>query len=107
MHNSNSNPTLMHCSFLENQGGGGGIVNERSSPLIVECTFVRNDIVGIYNAGSSPTLVNSIFSGHSSAGAQTLGQALKLPPVPAHSTQRNRCGFAATLQNRRTSQGIR
>ncbi len=38
---------------------------------------------------------------------QTLGQALKLPPVPALPTQRNRCGFAATLQNRRTSQGIR
>ena len=38
---------------------------------------------------------------------QTLGQALKLPPVAEHPPQRNRCGFEATLQNRSTSQGIR
>ena len=41
---------------------GGGMFNENSSPLLIDCTFSGNEASksggAIYNSGSSPTLIN-------------------------------------------------
>jgi len=77
MFNSNSNPALRNCKFVENFvfGGntssyGGGMCNISSNPTLTNCLF-KNNIAegydseyyggGIYNFQSSPTLIDCSF----------------------------------------------
>ena len=54
--------------FIGTYVGGGGILNESSSPEIINCTFLNN-AAGLYGgglfnfAGSTPVVKNSIFWG--------------------------------------------
>ncbi len=57
-------------SYNEGFGFGGGMYNNGSSPMLVNCTFSNNSGErggGMYNANfSSPTLTNCVFTGNSS-----------------------------------------
>ena len=67
MYNDNSSPTLIDCTFSENQAAenGGGMYNNSSNPVLLNCTFSGNDAPqggsGMYNENSSPTLTNCTF----------------------------------------------
>jgi hypothetical protein len=65
------NPTLMNVTFSNNRaptGLGGGIYNlGRSGPTLANVTFHANIAAGgggMYNTGSSPTLINVTFTGN-------------------------------------------
>jgi parallel beta-helix repeat protein len=74
---SESNPTLINCSFIQNVANtrGGGIYNSRTaSPTLINCTFAGNLAAnyggGMYNRDSTrPTLVNCTFTGNSADDA--------------------------------------
>ena len=66
-----SSPTIMNCIIRDNGGGyGGGLASEypRSSPMIVNCTFSRNEHSGIFSCygGSFPKITGCTFSGNES-----------------------------------------
>jgi parallel beta-helix repeat protein len=69
MINSNSNPTITNCKFLNNGYWhffyeGGGIYNNNSNPVITECVFSNNEACyggAIYNYQSNPVIQNSSF----------------------------------------------
>ena len=51
-----------------NGSDGGGMYNASSSPTLVNCTFSGNSAslgAGMLNAGSSPTVINCTFAGNS------------------------------------------
>ncbi|MFN8349190.1 MAG: choice-of-anchor Q domain-containing protein [Spirosomataceae bacterium] len=73
MHNEDSSPSLVNCSFLGNRAErGGGMGNIRSSPNLVNCSFSGNQADnggGMNNYfSSSPSLVNCTFSGNQATG---------------------------------------
>ncbi|UCD29283.1 MAG: right-handed parallel beta-helix repeat-containing protein [Planctomycetota bacterium] len=46
--------------------GGAGIILSQSNPTLIECTFTRNAVLqaggGMFNISSSPTLINCVFT---------------------------------------------
>lgn len=67
--NRGSSPVITNCSFIgnEGEGGGGGISNYSSSPAISNCTFSNNLVylsgTGILNTiTSNPTITNCTFN---------------------------------------------
>ena len=77
-------------------GQGGGLLNEfRSSPTLIDCTFLRNSSESsggaIYNFAGSPRLVNCSFIGNRTTGTTTgLGGAVRF--VRSNATLTN-CSF--------------
>ena len=71
IYNSNSSPVITNCTFYNNKliGNGGGIYNSNCSPVITSCTFYNNGVNGngggIYNSNSSPVITNSTFTANS------------------------------------------
>jgi len=68
-----SSPTVTHSTFmandtLYNNGYGGGMHNDQSSPTVSSCTFVDNTSYtggGMENrTGASPIVTNCIFTGN-------------------------------------------
>lgn len=64
---ANSNPQIVHCTFMDNLGYvAGGMHNEYSNPNITNCTFINNSAVywggGMVNFESQPTLNNCTFN---------------------------------------------
>ncbi|MCH2162892.1 MAG: right-handed parallel beta-helix repeat-containing protein, partial [Phycisphaerales bacterium] len=73
MYISNSSPTLVNCTFIDNVSNnvGGGIYCNGSSPTLENCTFIDNvsndNGGGIYCFNnSSPTLVDCTFRNNTS-----------------------------------------
>jgi len=69
MHNVDSHPLLINCTFSANSAlhGAGGMNNEWSSPTLINCTFAGNlstHAGGMLNTCSNPTLTNCTFSGN-------------------------------------------
>ena len=69
---SNSNPTVVNCTFSGNstRGAGGGIATIDSDPTVINCTFIGNSAYyggGMYNHGGAPIVVNCTFSENSGA----------------------------------------
>lgn len=59
-------PEITNCKFSANTaGGGGGIYNNSSSPMVKNCTFAAHWTFGssddVYNEGSTPRFSNCIF----------------------------------------------
>ena len=69
MLNNNSSPTVVDCIFISNSAaGGGGMDNLRGSPKIINCTFSGNEANhggGMRNYSADSTLVNCRFIGNS------------------------------------------
>jgi hypothetical protein len=71
MLNDASSPTVINCKFSGNTAYfGGGMLNDASSPTVTNCTFSGNSADhyggGMYNiTNSSPTVTNCMFSGNS------------------------------------------
>jgi predicted outer membrane repeat protein len=70
MYNDRSSPMVTNCTFSGNRAGiGGGMCNDSSSPTVTNCTFSGNSASmggGMINSnGSSPTVTNCTFSGNS------------------------------------------
>jgi len=66
MCNDRSSPMLINCTFRGNATGksGGGMYNNSSNPVLLNCTFSGNVAPrsgGMYNDNSSPTLTNCSF----------------------------------------------
>ena len=66
MYNLRSSPTVSGCTFADNvvATDGGGMHNADSNPFLRSCTFRRNNALsgaGMYNEGSFPAVVDSIF----------------------------------------------
>ncbi|MCH8824301.1 MAG: hypothetical protein IH984_12450 [Planctomycetes bacterium] len=68
MVNQGSSPTVMNCIFLGNSANfGGGMQNNGQSPTVMNCLFLDNSAEfggGMGNLGSSPTVINCTFSGN-------------------------------------------
>jgi len=77
MYNSNSNLSMTNCTFTENfahvpsgiivERGYrqyGGMINISCSPILINCSFIKNLDVGMCNLQSSPTLINCTFTGN-------------------------------------------
>ena len=71
MLNDGSSPTLTNCTFTSNSArSGGGLRNSSSSPTLTNCTFASNSASnnggGMYNSSSSsPTLADCTFTNNS------------------------------------------
>jgi len=70
MMNFNASPKITNCIFSDNitgnGGRGGGVFNgEKSSPLLMDCTFLFNQGTlsggGMSNQNASPILINCMF----------------------------------------------
>lgn len=71
-------PTLIRCQFIENHAGfGGGMVNDESFALLLNCIFRGNTAEGssggLHNWISNPELTNCLFVHNS---AVTVGAAI-------------------------------
>jgi hypothetical protein len=97
MLNRQSSPTVLNCTFLDNeinaygfsiQGSGGGMYNEQASPTVTNCAFVGNDLngcsgwlnggAGMYNDASSPTITGCLFvdnQGNNGGGVMNVNQS--------------------------------
>ncbi len=68
MYNSDSNPTVINCTFEGNKAGidGGGMYNYDSNTVVNNCLFIANYAnwggAGMLNHLGSPILTNCIFS---------------------------------------------
>ncbi|WP_428661262.1 choice-of-anchor Q domain-containing protein [Runella sp.] len=67
---------------------GGGMYNARSSPSVINCSFVRNQAAittdggaGMYNESSSPSVINCSFWGNSASGAGGMHNFFSSPSV--------------------------
>jgi len=63
---SNGSPTLTNCTFSKNRAdfSGGGMYNKGSSPTLIKCAFVANEALvagGMLNERASPTVVICTF----------------------------------------------
>jgi hypothetical protein len=73
MRNSNSNPTIINCTFIgNNASAGGAIFNSGSSPSISNSQFIGNSATntggGMHNVNISiPSVSDSLFAGNSAA----------------------------------------
>jgi hypothetical protein len=71
MHNRDSSPTVINCTFSENSAySGGGMYNISGSPTIDNCTFSENKSGegggGLSNFDSNMVLFNCMFRNNSS-----------------------------------------
>ena len=58
MHNQNSSPAVVNCTFSSNQAGvGGGMMNNQSSPTVTNCILWGNTPDEIYES-SGDSVVN-------------------------------------------------
>ncbi len=114
IYNSESSPILIGCTFTQNQvngdqsfGEGGAIYNGSSSnPMLIGCTFADNyaggdgaDAGAMYNRGSDPLLINTLFTNNSScegAGAVTNNDS---SPMVINSTFSHNGSFRGALLN--------
>lgn len=69
--NSNGPVFLRHCLFTNNYTTqcGGGMYNNRSSPVVINCNFINNTANGLGGGmanlyESSPKVINCVFSGN-------------------------------------------
>ena len=67
-----SNPKITSCTFNGNsaQVYGGGIYNDRSSPIVSACTFSNNLAClggAMYNTESRPTVISCAFTANASS----------------------------------------
>jgi hypothetical protein len=67
MYNDGSSPIVINCVFSGNQAyDGGGMYNDGSSPTVINCAFSSNQAYegggGTYNTSCSPTIMNCVFS---------------------------------------------
>ena len=73
IHNVGSSPVLRNLAIKNNSASqGGGIYNQSSSPAITNCIFTGNSVTrfggGMQNVdASSPTLINCFFTGNSAS----------------------------------------
>ncbi|MGB2806878.1 MAG: right-handed parallel beta-helix repeat-containing protein, partial [Sedimentisphaerales bacterium] len=68
-----SSPTIRNCIISRNRASmGGGMYNDNSHPILINCTFESNYSVsaggGMYNSYSNPVLTNCTFSQNSGVG---------------------------------------
>lgn len=66
MYNDASHPTVLNCTFMNNQADrGGAMFNFESNPTISDCLFQDNTATmsggGIHNDGSAPVLDSTTF----------------------------------------------
>ncbi|MCP4707003.1 MAG: DUF1565 domain-containing protein, partial [Planctomycetes bacterium] len=69
----NCSPTIINCTFSDNQAEdfGGGMYNLSSSPVITNCTFTGNSTYplghggGMYNDNSNPKVTDCTFYSNS------------------------------------------
>jgi len=87
MSNTNSNPTIIDCTFSVNINVsasyyGGGMSNSYSNPTITNCTFVGNRCSigggGMYNTYSSPKVINCLFLSNTLTGTAYGGGMLNV-----------------------------
>jgi len=58
-----SNPTLSNCTFKDNRGGSAMENRDNSNPVLIDCVFENNRSGGgMTNNNSSPTLTNCTFN---------------------------------------------
>lgn len=68
IYNNSSSPILTNCSFMKNTAftnSGGGMYNSSSSPTLTGCSFLMNAAKyggGLYNLSSSPSFTSCEFS---------------------------------------------
>ena len=74
MHNLQSSPTVLNCSFIGNTASnlGGGMYNRDGSPTVNNCTFSGNTASlggGMFNNNSNPTVSNCAFIGNTATAS--------------------------------------
>jgi hypothetical protein len=89
MFNQNSSPEVTNCIFYNNNAGtGGGMHNSyNSTPIITNCIFSNNKKIeignvgdGIFNNGTSPTIINCTFYGNEGRGMYNSALIINPPP---------------------------
>ncbi len=80
MYNSRSSPTVLNCSFIGNTASnlGGGMYNRDGSPTVNNCTFSGNTASlggGMFNNNSNPTVSNCVFIGNTATASSGGGMA--------------------------------
>jgi len=70
MYSNSGSPMVTNCTFIRNSsyGFGGGMFNYNSSPTLANCTFNINDGGGMENDYSSPRLSQCVFNDNSDNG---------------------------------------
>jgi len=77
MYTQFGSPTVINCTFTENQGQyGAGMSTRFSSTVVINCTFLKNQANsifggmggGMYNVDSSPMIVGCLFSENDCVG---------------------------------------
>ena len=82
---------------------GGGIYNDGSSPTVINCIFMNNSAAtggGMYNSDSSPTLINCTFSDNSANdNGGGMYNNVSSPTVIACTFSRNSGGYGGGMYN--------
>jgi uncharacterized repeat protein (TIGR02543 family) len=80
MNNVYSSPTLINCTFVQNESeyGGDGLYNLESSPSLSNCTFSAHSGCGMENSNSFLVLTDCSFSNNLSCGMFNDGGTLAL-----------------------------
>jgi hypothetical protein len=87
MINDSSSPTVVNCTFSGNTAeAGGGMLNMGSSPTVANCVFSGNSAEyggGMENYNSSPTVTHCTFSGNTagSGGGGMMNDGSSSPNV--------------------------
>jgi hypothetical protein len=70
MYSNSGSPMVTNCTFIRNSSFdfGGGMFNYNSNPTLVNCTFNINDGGGMENDDSSPGLIQCVFNDNSDNG---------------------------------------
>ena len=63
IHNNRSSPSIINCVFIRNSSNGGALYNYLAFPTIANCYFTNNYGSGsvLYSNKSSPTMTNCIL----------------------------------------------
>jgi predicted outer membrane repeat protein len=70
MYSNSGSPMVTNCTFIRNSSFlfGGGMFNYNSSPTLANCTFNINDGGGMENDDSSPRLIQCVFNYNTGSG---------------------------------------
>jgi len=82
--------------YTNRNSKGGGMYNDRATPNITNCAFIRNAVRwsggGMYNRASSPTITNCTFAGNS-AGDRSGGHGGGMYNAPGSNPTLIHCTF--------------